>query len=199
MASRKRPSQRSTKKAARSSSKNLKINWFRIEHGPDFLQRYGPVFRATFTISDALREKYEAEERPIPDPVDGLMLLDTGAQTTSISSKAADALGLQPARVCTSHGADGKHTANMYYTRLWIRLTDGKRQTVLGWNLEVRGIPDLHEYLRIGPPDGKKVEVIGLLGRDILRKAKVTYDGDGGYFKVRFNLDTPSERPTEKT
>ncbi len=63
---------------------------------PEALIGVGPVIIAAWAVPQALAQALVAAGQPIPRPVEGLMLVDTGAQSTCISEAAAQALQLQP-------------------------------------------------------------------------------------------------------
>lgn len=121
--------------------------------------------------------------------VTGAMLVDTGATSTCMSRKAADALGLSPLRMQKGYGAGGAHDNPVYFAALEIPIPDGSGAvSVIGWEQEVQGIPDLEKHAQGSAYGGNPVEVIGLLGRDILRFATMSYDGPQGSMKLRFDV-----------
>jgi hypothetical protein len=56
--------------------------------------------------------------------------------------------------------------------------------------IEAQGVPDLEKA--IAPYNvkhsGKAARLVGLLGRDILQHATLTYNGPGGWYEVNFDL-----------
>ena len=79
----------------------------------------------------------------------------------------------------------------MFFVKLQIGMTDGERTTVMTWEIEAQGIPDLDKPARAAAitQNGVPVELVGLLGRDILANTRFEYDGLAGEIKIRFNLD----------
>lgn len=157
-------------------------------YGPEVLERAGPLLQATWSIpcyiEDALRESGQA----VPKPVTGLLLLDTGAVATCIAVHTAELLGLRPTRLATGYGAGGEHTNPVFFASLTIDSAGSKRPLV--WQGEVQGIPDLEKYAEDLALEihGMPAHIVGLLGRDLLRFAKLEYDGIVGSLEVRFEL-----------
>jgi len=148
----------------------------------------GPLVLATWSIPAALASALTAAGRPIPPPVSGAMVLDTGATFTSISSEAAADLGLQAIRVAKTHGAGGVHENFVYEATIQIAIRDALgNQTVVGNQMQVMGIPDLGKSLPGLQFGDQPIKVIGLLGRDFLRHATLVYDGARGHFRVTIN------------
>lgn len=183
-----RPKAKRAQKKATPTKRTSPLNWLKADYGAAFLAGTGPVILASWHVPEALQASLRADNQPVPARVFGVMLLDTGATLTSMSVKAAHALGLQPTRISSGYGAGGKHQADIYYAQLQFGMSDGNRQTVITSEREVQAIPDLDKpfAIRIG---GQPRDCIGLIGRDILRHAKVEYDGIKGTLKIRFNLD----------
>jgi len=120
--------------------------------------------------------------------VAGLLLLDTGAAATCIAIHTAELLDLRPTRLATGYGAGGEHTNPVFFASLTIDPSGSRKPLV--WQGEVQGIPDLEKYaedLEI-EIDGMSAHIVGLLGRDVLRHAKLQYDGIAGSVQIRFEL-----------
>lgn len=114
-----------------------------------------------------------------------------------MSLKAANALGLKPTRTQVGYGAGGQHNNPVFFASFEVQIRDPKTntQTAIGWDQEVLGIPDL-ELCREVTYGGQLMEVIGLLGRDVLRHCKMTYDGTTGRLDFEFNLASLQIRPS---
>ena len=95
-------------------------------------------------------------------------------------------------RTQKAFGAGGLHDAPVFFANLEIAISDPQTQlgSVFGWEQEVQAIPNLHECVPNLVLNGQPVEVVGLLGRDILRHAKINYDGPNG--KLSFEFDVAS-------
>ena len=63
---------------------------------PEHLAALGPLVVASWSLPHRLVEKLQKQGRPVPQPVTGALLIDTGATKTSVSEKAAGDLALKP-------------------------------------------------------------------------------------------------------
>ena len=130
--------------------------------------------------------------RDIPEPINGVILIDTGATSTCISQDAAARLGLKPLRIIEGLGAGGRHQNPVYFVRLEIGFGDAK--TGLGrsfsWEQEAQGIPNLEDFSKqhgvtIG---GRRLDFVALMGRDILAHADFRYHGPTGTISIHFDM-----------
>lgn len=164
---------------------------FAHNYGPGVLLANGPLVLAAWSVPKALEEALQKNGEKVPEPIRGVLLLDTGSGGTCISIKAAESLGLKATRMASGRGAGGPTNNPVYLARL--RMTIGApdgRATTLTWEMEVQGIPDLEKHLegRNLTYAGGPVEMIGLLGRDILRATRFQYDGLSGSLQIHFDL-----------
>jgi hypothetical protein len=120
------------------------------------------------------------------------MLIDTGASHTCMALEVAKELGLSPIRLMETYGAGGLHRNPVFEAALRISIADGRgNQTSLDLNSQVMGIPDFGRHLpndALQVPDNFPTRMIGLLGRDFLRIATLTYDGSRGVVDIRLDL-----------
>ena len=129
----------------------------------------GPLVRARWAVPRSVAAALAANGTPIPTPIEGFLLLDTGAGHTAIAEHVALSLGLQATGSCTSFGAHGQQESLRYMAELAIFTPP---EGALTSEAQVMGIPKMKEsFEKFGTRDqyGKKIDVIGLLGR-----AKVT-------------------------
>jgi hypothetical protein len=161
---------------------------FSYNYGP-LLLKGGPLFFGTWTVTADLSNALVAASKPVPAPVHGLFLLDTGASGTCISVKAADALQLIPIRMASGFGADGEMQSPIYLAHMHIPVMTPEGEKVdLNWGSEMRGVKDLEKPMGLVPFAGKPLEVVALLGRDMLQFTRFTYDGIAGLFAIEFDL-----------
>lgn len=161
---------------------------FEFKYGTDFLRGFGPFFFATWWLPSALAQALAASSKAAPPPVTGVIVIDTGADSTCISVAAATRLGLKPTRFQTGFGLGGQANNPIYFARLELRIKDPRgAETILAWEQEVIGVPNLdHRKVTIGT--GQQFDVVGLFGRDILRHCVMSYDGPAGVVRVKFDL-----------
>jgi hypothetical protein len=153
------------------------------------LLTYGPLFVANWSAPKAILDIRQQQGLPIPAPVSGIILLDTGASITCISLKAADQLGLTPTRMASGYGAGGATHNPVFFAKLGLTITAGNTSTTFSWEQEVQGVPDLEKQCQVSY-QGVPRELIGLLGRDILRHCRVKYDGIMGTVRIEFDMRT---------
>lgn len=173
------------------------INWFKHRYGTDFLAGFGPLVAASVSVASVVETALLAQGQLPPAPVLGVLLVDTGATVTSISVRAATALGLVPTRTSKSYGSGGLVDNPVFFARLTLVITDGTRRTELMFEQELLGIQDLEKPAAAAgiTIDGNHVEMIGLLGRDVLKITRMEYDGVAGDVKIRFDLSKLPQAP----
>jgi hypothetical protein len=156
----------------------------RNEYGTAMLFRRGPLVTASWQVPDSVANALQASGRVPPDRVSGAMLVDTGATRTCISRKAAEMLGLQPIRLQPGYGSGGATMNPLYVAKFSLDIAQGQ----FSWEQHAQGIPDLDRYGQGVAVAGRPMEVIGLLGRDVLSHTKLTYDGIDGTIEIILDL-----------
>jgi hypothetical protein len=96
--------------------------------------------------------------------------------------------------VSRSYGAAGIHVNAVYLVRLEIVVLDGSsgHGTTVAWEQEARAIPDLDH---VGA-DGISAGLVGLLGRDVLRHSRFSYNGVEGTVDITFDIDALQKTPS---
>ncbi|GAB5547847.1 MAG: hypothetical protein SangKO_076070 [Sandaracinaceae bacterium] len=156
------------------------------------LQGAGPLIGAELRVPNAIAEKLGKEGKPIPPPVLGHLLVDTGASSTCIAEDAAQQLGLKPVDVGKTYGAGGLHENNIYQVFIAMHIVDAKHQKTSTISNETRamGIPKLNNLQGVLHGNGQPVRLIGLLGRDVLKHATFVYRGSKGSIAIEFDMDS---------
>ena len=166
---------------------------------PATLTAVGPLIPGAWTIPAALEAWYHRTDTPLPTPVSGFLLVDTGASSTCISLDAANELGLLPRRLASNYGAGGVTSNPVFWARLLVEIQNEHGATTAEMDDEVVAIPNLEEslrpldvkaYLKQAPESSQPVRLIGLLGRDFLSHATLLYEGSKGH--CRLTLDVGS-------
>jgi hypothetical protein len=95
-------------------------------------------------------------------------------------------------------GANGKYSNQVFLARLEIKIADPNTKVVhpFSWEQEVEGIPELHNFAAPLKVNGQTVRVSGLLGRDILKHAKIRYDGPAGKLHFQFDVASIQRQPS---
>lgn len=128
------------------------------------LAQRGPVVQIAVTLADPVAAELLKQGKPIPAPIAGLGLIDTGAVSTCIDEGAARKLNLPVVNVVTLASAShASSKANVYPVKF-----------------EVAGLP-----VAVNAPSaiGAPLEAQGLLaliGRDLLQHCTVFYNGPIG-------------------
>jgi hypothetical protein len=159
------------------------------------LEQLGPLVLAEWSVPRSLADQLTLEGKPVPSSVMGHVLVDTGAGKTGIAQHTAEELHLTPLGTASSFGAHGEQESTRYCANFTLRIADpaGKMLSISFEDHEVLGIPKMKEsFDRFGIRDqtGKLLNVIGVLGREFLRHAKLVYDGPRG--TIDFEIDAGS-------
>jgi hypothetical protein len=133
------------------------------------LARLGPWV----LVGVALHPRQAALLDAPPEPVKGKALIDTGASISAIDRNVAERLGLQPInrvpiRAC---GDAAPFWAPTYLVLFTFAARDLEDRTVA-----VVGLP----------LSRKQGDEVALIGRDLLRTARFSYDGPAGGFSLDF-------------
>ncbi len=161
--------------------------------------RFGPIIKGAFSAPIALARKLAEQGRPVPDPVRGYLIIDTGAVTLCVADFVPKQLGLSPVGIRDTAGVHGVQKNEVYHLHLQLMFSGGSGE---GVSIETEKpaicIPGLHGQWS---PDEMKTNdahpslLIGLLGRDFLRHAVFTYNGATGVIDVMLDLTTMPPRP----
>lgn len=116
-----------------------------------------------------LADVLTAQNQSVPTPITGFGLIDTGASVTAVDDQALARLGILPIAVIQVGTAGGQRAQQQYPAQ--IRFTqfgfDITFATVIGADLTGMGI-------------------LALIGRDVLSRALLVYNGTLGHFILSF-------------
>jgi len=119
-------------------------------------------------VPQALEDLLSQQGKPVPKPIAGKALMDTGASITAVDDSIITSLGVQPVGVTTVHTPSGSAQQNQYPAR---------------FNFPGSGLPQLNVHQTIGSilrPQG----IIALIGRDALSNVVLVYNGPGGFITL---------------
>jgi hypothetical protein len=113
---------------------------------------------------------------PLPAPVSGVALIDTGASHTCVNDAALKALAVNPIGVTTTRTAAGPATQSRYPVRLEFpgEALDLEFSSVTGVDLSGQAVS----------VNNSQIPIIVLVGRDVLGNCVLTYNGPGGFFTL---------------
>lgn len=124
----------------------------------------GPILSVEIEVHPALAASLQKNNQPVPAPVIGQALIDTGATKTGIDQDVATKLALAPVGTIQSGTAGGQKKLSLYSVRLTFPGTN-----IPGLNLTQAAGCDLTGQ-----------GYIALIGRDFLSRFVMTYVGPMG-------------------
>ncbi|MGZ5481419.1 MAG: hypothetical protein ACXWID_05495 [Pyrinomonadaceae bacterium] len=174
------------------------VDEFRIELsevGQKYLRQTGPMIPAAWEATPQRQEQLRLLRKTIPQPTHGYLLLDTGAAHVSIDTDVARELNIMPMvrKKTEVHGFGGSSDIHHYLANLILPVvpmrngvaisgTFGFRSPVEAWaGKDLRANHRKWGYLT---PDGKPLEVIGIIGRIVLQFTRFTYNGLTGEVEI---------------
>jgi len=141
-------------------------------HGSVILAKQGFLVAIELRVPEQLEKLLLSENKPVPAPLTGPGLVDTGATFSMIDEGAVEHLCVSPVGVVTLGTAGGSKQSALYPVRLAIR-TPPPNEPLL--RAEFAGIT-------AGPL--KDSGLLCLIGRDILSRGVLVYDGGGGHVSL---------------
>jgi hypothetical protein len=127
-------------------------------------------------IPQSLASALQAANQPIPSPVAGIGIIDTGAGISAVDDGVLKRLGIQPIGLANIGTAGGQQTRARYPARFSFpgtALPNIDFTSLVGADLSGFSIP-------FPQP------LIALIGRDILRKFILIYNGSSGTFTLAY-------------
>ena len=144
---------------------------------PQGLQAAGPILPVQVEIPTALAAQLQQAGQPIPPPVPGLALIDTGASLSAVDVTVVQTLGVQPVGIANVGGVTGAGQQPTYpgrFTFPGTGLPSIDFSLLLGANLGGLTVP------------GMPGQLIALLGREILQRFILIYNGPAAMFSLAF-------------
>lgn len=132
------------------------------------LSQRGPVVQVSVSVEQHIAQQLLQQGVSLPQPLNGLALIDTGATTTCIDDTAAQQLQLPVVDVATIASASHPST----------------QQNVYPIQIEVIGLPiTINAPRAIGAPLAAQGLLV-LIGRDLLQHCTIYYNGITGSFTL---------------
>ena len=141
--------------------------------GGALLVKEGPKVPIQLQVPSALEQHLQNESSPVPAPVRGMALIDTGATMSMVDGGAITNLGVSPVGSVTLGTASGSTQCPVYPVRLAIVMPD---QTLFFSG----------EFSSITSGPLQQMGLLALLGRDVLQHSQFVYDGPSNRFSVAF-------------
>lgn len=147
---------------------------------PVNLQIIGPLLQVAISVPTVLAQRLGEEGSTLPNPIAGWALIDTGASRTCVHEQVLMDLGLQPMGLVTTGTAGGKVQRTLYAAKIDFP-EDGfeiEFSSVVSVDLTGQAIPVTKEK-------GAQ-QLLVLVGRDILTRVVLTYNGPGGFITFSY-------------
>lgn len=148
-----------------------------VRPSPQALIGLGPIVPLQVGIPKSLASILQAASQPIPPPVPGIGIVDTGAGSSCVDDGVVQKLGIQPVGVANVGTAGGLQTKATYPARFLFpgtNLPSMEFTSLIG--------ADLSSFSTPGSPQ----LLIALIGRDILSRFVLVYNGAQGMFTLAY-------------
>jgi predicted aspartyl protease len=133
------------------------------------LQATGPMVNVQIEVPQALSGQLASASQPVPSPVTGLALIDTGATMTAVDSSVVTSLGINPVGVVPVGTAGGPTKQPVYPIRL-----------------QIQGVGLVMNFSRVTGAPLQGMGLVALLGRDVLARMILIYDGPSSEYTIGF-------------
>ena len=134
------------------------------------LLRRGPIIQVTLGLAENIAQQLVQQGKPVPEPVAGWALIDTGATSTCIDDSAAQKIGLPVIdRGKTSSASHDAIDVNIYPALIAFT-----------------GTPIKVNALRAIGANLASQDLVALLGRDVLQNFTLFYNGAVGQITISF-------------
>ena len=140
-----------------------------VSNGPT-----GPTLHVLIGPSAQLQQAFADAGMQAPAPVSGVFLVDTGASHTVVDADVIAPLGLHATGAFMVHTPSTAGTAvalPQYDLMLYVPVAEGS----LGW---------LIDSLPVTASSFKGQHIDGLIGRDIIDRGLLVYNGSSGHFTL---------------
>mgnify|MGYP001055601102 CR=1 FL=1 len=140
--------------------------------GPGGLIGVGPILPVEVAVPSALSKILAEQGQSIPSPVSGLVLIDTGATRSCVHIDVVSKLGVNPIGVIELATASGKSQHHLYPAKFNFPAIKFQVEfsSLVGVDLRAQSIGG-HQ-------------IIALMGRDLLSKCLLIYNGTKGSFSI---------------
>lgn len=137
-----------------------------------YLELYGAVIDLQISAPDTLIQLLKAQGKPIPNPVNGLGIIDTGAFTTSVNKSILSSFGGKPIGTRPVNTAGANLNMDVYAAKISFPGTN-----IIKPFEETLAMNDLKSSY-------KEVPIIALIGREVLSNCVFIYNGKTGIYTL---------------
>jgi hypothetical protein len=154
----------------------------------------GLLIEAVCCVPPETEQTLNAVGLASPQPIVGLMLIDTGAGQISISTDVVGELRLQRVGEETGvHGLGGPHSLGIHNGRVLIPCVNARGdQKFLDLRVPVRSLDHFNtspEFQGLYNAERQPARMLGILGRAFLQLGKLTYDGPNATYRIDIEDD----------
>ena len=145
---------------------------------PEALIGLGAFLNIEIHVPPAIATALTDAGSPVPAPVTGVALIDTGATITCIHEPILrDQLGLNPISVMKAGTASGPTQQNVYPARIVGTVAQS-------FTLDLDGVAGVNLSGQIVNTLPDPQEVVALLGRNFLSHCVLIWNGPGGFWTI---------------
>ena len=148
---------------------------------PGRLREFGPVTSVEVHVPPDIAEALVARNIPVPAPVSGLAVIDTGAGVSAVDQSVFPRLGLRPVGTTSLSSAAGTADRETYPARLVFPAMDSLRLDLP----EATSVDLAGQVVPLGPHGGNR-PIIVLAGRDLLAGGLFVWNGVQGTWTYAF-------------
>ena len=148
-----------------------------LTNDPGGLQRAGAFLPVEVHVPPKIADLLTKQDHPVPGPVAGAALIDTGATITCVHEPALKRLGLNPVGTTTSGTAGGP--VQQYLYPVMVRCPTQKWEVTAA---QVVGVDLSGQKIPTDPPQ----DILVLIGRNILQHWILVWNGPGGFWTLGF-------------
>lgn len=136
----------------------------------------GPLINAMIAPSWPRQQAMRAADVAVPSPTFGTFLVDTGASSTVVDASLIAPLGLQPTGAVMFHTPSTGATALPFSLYDVMLLIPGPGQGK-AWIIEALAVAECNLSAQ---------GIQGLIGRDVLDRAMLVYNGPENHFSIAY-------------
>lgn len=136
-----------------------------IRPAPGGLAISGPIINVELSVPDDLAQYLTENNLPVPSPITGTGIIDTGASITAVDVSIIQQLNIQPVGVSNVFTPQGSTQQELFPVRLLFV-----------------GTPIIFNFSSVLGSDLRKQGIFALIGRDVLSRCILVYNGPAGHF-----------------
>jgi hypothetical protein len=139
---------------------------------PKLLFDAGPLINVVISLPKALETAYTQQNNPLPQPLSGIALIDTGAKKTCVQDSIMQKLKVSTIGQVTSNTANGARQCNLYPAHFSFPSA----------HIEIDFTSVVEVNLTGQTFNGQ--QIIALIGRDVLANCVFIYNGALGMYTL---------------